>query len=117
MYRYDQPPPEPSTSQTSKCCSVKNNDKTNINFFLSNIDLPSKRSQHLEDEESALWSWHSADKKIKSKYIDAYTSTCYSKTDFGDEDDKYPQVRFGFTSISSPSFFFLLNHFSLLVDD
>lgn len=55
-----------------------------------------KRSQHFEDEESASFSWHSADKKRKSNYIDAYTSSCYSKTDFGDKDDKYPQVRFCF---------------------
>ncbi|CAO3666225.1 unnamed protein product [Rhizopus stolonifer] len=79
MYRYDQPPPGPNTSQPGKCCSVKSN------------DLPSKRSHHSEDEESAPWLWHSADRKRKSKYINAYTSSCYSKTDFGDEDDKYPQ--------------------------
>ncbi|EIE85108.1 hypothetical protein RO3G_09818 [Rhizopus delemar RA 99-880] len=70
MYRYDQPSPGLSISQT---------------------DLSLKRSQHFEDEESASFSWHSADKKRKSNYIDAYTSSCYSKTDFGDKDDKYPQ--------------------------
>lgn len=84
---------------------MKNNDKTDVNF-LSNIDLPLKRSWHFEGEESAVWSWHSADEKRKSKYIDAYTSSYYSKTDFSDVDDKYPQVRFCFHFDISPILFF-----------
>lgn len=46
------------------------------------------------------------DEKRKSKYIDAYTSSYYSKTDFGDVDDKYPQVRFYFHFDIFPILFF-----------
>ncbi|KAI7903196.1 uncharacterized protein BX663DRAFT_485936 [Cokeromyces recurvatus] len=49
MYRYNQTAPGSSTSQT---------------------DLPLKRSQHSEDEESAFWSWHSADKKKENQMDD-----------------------------------------------
>ncbi|RCH84970.1 hypothetical protein CU097_004261 [Rhizopus azygosporus] len=64
---------------------------TNEHGVVNMYHLPLKRSWHFEGEESAVWSWHSADEKRKSKYIDAYTSSYYSKTDFSDVDDKYPQ--------------------------